>query len=180
MKQILNSIFLLSLIFFSCNLKKDGTALSKPEVDQILDEEVDDSDLIADVNNSRDATKNLLNLDLVKQMGLKEIYLHEEPLSLHFTDPSENLVSFEAMNLKRSEIDNYLSTLESDTIDNIKEMVFEDKLIKYLVKSTGTSKSITAFINCSNSDRTIKMMLYCKSNDVDLLNQYSMLANCKN
>lgn len=180
MRQILNSMLLMTLFLFSCNLKKDGTVLSKPEVDQILDEEVDDIDLIADVNNSRDATKNLLNLDLVKQMGLKEIYLHEEPLSLHFTDPSENLVSFEAMNLKRSEIDNYLSTLESDTIDNIKEMVFEDKLIKYLVKNSGTSKSITAFINCANSDRTLKMVLYCKSNEVDLLFQNSKIANCYN
>jgi hypothetical protein len=179
-KQILNSILLMSLFFFSCNLKKDGSILSKPEVDQILDEEVDDSDLIADVNNSRDATKNLLNLNLVTQMGLKEIYLHEEPLSLNFTDPSENLVSFEAMNLKRSEIDNYLLSLENDTIDKIKEMVFEDKIIKYIVKSSGTSKNITSFINCSNADRTLKMILYCKSNEVVLLQQYSTLTNCKN
>jgi len=179
-KQILNSIFFISLFLLSCSQKKNGSILSKSEVDLILDEEIDDSELILDVNNSRNETMNLLNLDLIKQMGLKEIYLQEEPLSINFTDQSGNLVSFEAMKIKRSEIDNYLLTIGSDSKNNVKQIVFEDRIIKYYTENSSVSKNITSFINCTNSDGTLKMMLYCKTNEDNLINQYSKLMNCIN
>lgn len=180
MKQILNSIFFISLFLLSFSQKKNGSILSKSEVDLIFDEEIDDSELILDVNNSRNETMNLLNLDLIKKMGLKEIYLQEEPLSINFTDQSGNLVSFEAMKIKRSEIDNYLLTIGSDSKNNVKQIVFEDRIIKYYTENSSASKNITSFINCNNSDGTLKMMLYCKTNEDNLINQYSKLMNCIN
>lgn len=180
MKQILNALFLISLFFLSCSQKKNGSILSKTEVDLILDEEIDDSELIVDVNTSRNLTKKLLNLDLIKQMGLKEIYVPEEPLSLNFTDQSENLLSFEAMKIKRSEIDHYILTLGNDKKNNIKEILIGDRMIKYFIENSGVSKNVTSFINCTHSDSTLKMMLYCKSNETNLINQYSKLMNCNN
>lgn len=176
----MNYFFLISLFILSCNQKKDGTVLSKPEIDIILDEEVDDERLIADVNNSRNATKALLNLDLVKQMGLDEIYLHEEPLAINFQDQSKNLVTFEALNIEKTGIDNYLLSLENETPNNLKEFILDGSTIKYLEKTSGQNKNISAIIHCNYSGRTLKMTLFCKDNDNDLLSKYSSLVICTN
>lgn len=57
----------------SCSQNKPGSILSKNQEQIILNEEIDDPDLENEVENSRDLTKSILDLELAKKLGLNEL-----------------------------------------------------------------------------------------------------------
>lgn len=159
----------------SCSQNKPGSIISKNQEQIILNEEIDDPDLENEVENSRNLTKSILDLELAKKLGLNELYLQEEPLSIIFQDPYENLIIFQALNLENENIMSYFKELSQNPNLKIEELTSENLNIKYFKNEDTKKENYIAIISKNKSLLKLKMDLLLEKGDKRLINQYSKL-----
>lgn len=175
MIQIHLPIFIFSLFFISCNQNRSGATMSKQEESNILSEEIDDDILEHQVSSARNQTKNLLQLELATSLGLKEIYLHEEPLAINFIDQNENLVLFETISIKDSEIEKYIESQYYSSNIKINELRVDDKIITYSIEERENSTIVHSIVRSNDAEMKVKMNII--STEKDVINKFVKLIN---
>ncbi|HMT53462.1 MAG TPA: hypothetical protein PKD16_14345 [Saprospiraceae bacterium] len=179
MKLLYNLICIALMFSISCTHKSKGSILTKNQLDPIMEEEIDDADLEQEVNSARKLAMDLLDIELAKQLGLHEVYLHEEPLAINFTHENGNLLSFEAVNIDNSNIEKYLLS-DLDSNYKIQDLNIGNRIIKYTIDNSGQKSIITSILSCNKTGKIIKMKLFFKGNAGNLLEEYSKLMLCNN
>lgn len=149
--------------------------MSKQEESNILSEEIDDDILEHQVSSARNQTKNLLQLELATSLGLKEIYLQEEPLAINFIDQNENLVLFETISIKDSEIEKYIESQYYSSNIKINELRVDDKIITYSIEERENSTIVHSIVRSNDAEMKVKMNII--STEKDVINKFVKLIN---
>jgi len=178
------AIFVMMIIMLSCNNKSNnlGSVISKSEEEIILNEEIDDIYIEREVSTARLNTRNFLNLEKAKQIGLKETYLHEEPLSIIFT-LGDDLVQFDAIKVDDSDIESTINSFMSVSNSNLKiEQVSIDGFdINYAEHKYNNRQFIQALINIDDTNQRVSLGVSTikQVNAENLLKKYLIIKDFK-
>ena len=148
----------------SCNDKgkhgKNGNQMSGEEEKRVLKEEIDDEIIEADVAINRNQTKRFLDYEKADQIGLKEIYQHEEPYSIVFLD-GNNFVKFQAANFKNAQIEANIN-LFIDAVNSpleIRKALINGFHISFAEYEYNNRKWVHSVIDIDETDQKIMMQI---------------------
>ncbi len=166
------------IFLFSCNQIQQGSVMSDREVNWKLSEEIDDIYIEDEVLSSRNETKKHLDIELIIQMGLKELYLHEEALAINLMDKNKNLITLENFKMNESFDENSYFSCQGHNITKALEIEMGNKLIKYCSHQNNDLIIVNSIITCVNSNYKTRLDFFCKENHMEYLNKYSKLVIC--